>query len=177
MELWDAYDALGRRTGETLVRGEQVPRGRYHLVVHIWYQNEHGDLLVQRRALSRELAPGIWACTGGSAIRGETIEQALVRESNEEMGIDPDVEKSVRVLSYTQVDAITHVFLVPYTGDAKSLRLQEEEVMDAKWISQEELRACIGRPEYFWQYRYLDLLLMYLQENPATGEPAQLSPV
>ena len=61
MEKWDAYDAMGRLTGEVLVRDEPIPEGLYHLVAHIWYRNKKGELLVQRRALSRPLAPGLWA--------------------------------------------------------------------------------------------------------------------
>lgn len=170
MELWDAYDAMGRLTGKTLVRGEEIPEGLYHLVAHIWYRNQEGDLLVQRRALSRELAPGLWACTGGSALRGEDIEAALRRESMEEMGIDPELGGAMRVLSYTTKDAITEVYIVPFDGEISDLRLQEEEVMDAKWMSQEELAECIGRPEKFWQYRYLELLLRFLREHPVRGE-------
>lgn len=172
MELWDAYDAMGRLTGEVLVRGEEIPEGRYHLVAHIWYRNSRGELLVQRRALSRELAPGLWACTGGSATKGEDIELALMRESREEMGIDPDLERSMHALTYTTKDAITRVYVVPWEGDPKSLKLQAEEVMDAKWITRAELEACIGRPEIFWQYRYLDLLIRFLKEHPAKDEPA-----
>lgn len=174
MELWDAYDAMGRKTGGTLVRGEKVPAGLYHLVVHIWYRNKKGELLVQRRALSRAM-PGLWACTGGSALQGEDSEAALLRESREEMGIEPELSRAARVLSYTTADTLTDVYLVPYEGDAAQLRLQEEEVMDAKWISPEELAACIGKDDVFWQYRYLELLMRFLKEHPpcaeAAGEP------
>ena len=32
MELWDAYNEKGERVPGTLVRGEPVPKGLYHLV-------------------------------------------------------------------------------------------------------------------------------------------------
>lgn len=176
MELWDAYDAMGRLTGDVLVRGEEIPKGLYHLVAHIWYRNKKGELLVQRRALSRELAPGLWACTGGSATKGEDIELAILRESEEEMGIRPDLDRSMHIVSYTTKDAYTRVYLVPWDGDTAQLRLQEEEVMDAKWISLEELRGLIGKGDIFWQYRYLDLLVRFLEEHPVQGE-AEGSPV
>ena len=38
-EIWDLYDADGRRTGRTMQRGEEVPEGMYHLCVHIWPVN------------------------------------------------------------------------------------------------------------------------------------------
>lgn len=169
MELWDAYDAMGRKTGEILVRGEKVPAGLYHLVAHIWYRNKKGELLVQRRALERELAPGLWACTGGSATRGEDIEAALIRESREEMGITPDLSSAMHVLSYTTADCYTRVYIVPFDGDVSDLTLQKEEVMDAKWITVQELESLIGKGDVFWQYRYLDLLVRFLREHPVDG--------
>lgn len=165
MEIWDLYDEKGRATGETLVRGEEIPKGRYHLVTHVWYENAKGELLIQRRALRRELMPGAWAATGGSALAGESAEQALMRESEEEMGIRPDAEKSVKILSYLSTDALTDVWLVPYEGEISDLRLQEEEVMDAKWVSLEEFKGYIGKPEAFWQYRYLSMLVRFLDDR------------
>ena len=173
MELWDARDLHGNKTGETLVRGEEVPAGRWHLGVHIWYINAKGELLVQRRSLRKKAAPGLWACSGGSALRGETSEMALVRESEEELGITPDVSRSVRFLSYMSEDCITDVYIVPWEGDAAPLRLQEEEVMDAKWISQEEMRSLIGRETVFWQYRYLELLLRFLRDEYSRVFPVE----
>ena len=173
MELWDAYDLHGRKTGETLVRGQEVPAGRWHLGVHIWYRNREGQLLIQRRSLRKHAAPGLWACSGGSALRGETSEQALVRESEEEMGITPDVSESVRFLTYMSEDCITDVYIVPWEGDAVGLRLQEEEVMDARWVSLEEMRSLIGRDDVFWQYRYLSLLVRFLEEEWQRVRPAE----
>ena len=31
MELWDAYDVRGNSLEHTLIRGEEVPAGEYHL--------------------------------------------------------------------------------------------------------------------------------------------------
>lgn len=165
MEIWDLYDVKGRRTGETIERGLPIPKGRYHLVTHIWYRNEKGELLIQRRAMSRELMPGVWAATGGSALAGETAEQALKRESEEELGISLDPENCVRFLSYIGRDFITDVWMAPYEGDISSLSLQKEEVMDAKWVSPEEFKGYIGDPEAFWQYRYLSMLARYLEDS------------
>lgn len=35
MELWDAYDVRGNSLEHTLIRGEEVPAGEYHLVADI----------------------------------------------------------------------------------------------------------------------------------------------
>ena len=46
-ELWDVYDSQRCRTGRTHRRGDPLPPGEYHLVVHICIFNSRGELLIQ----------------------------------------------------------------------------------------------------------------------------------
>ena len=49
METWDLYDENRRLTGETMVRGEKAPAGRYHLIVDMLFLNSRGETLLQRK--------------------------------------------------------------------------------------------------------------------------------
>ena len=51
VEIWDLYDAQGEKTGKTMIRGEAIPVGFYHIGVHIWPMNDKGELLIQRRSM------------------------------------------------------------------------------------------------------------------------------
>ena len=51
VEIWDLYDAQGEKTGKTMIRGEAIPVGFYHIGVHIWPMNDKGELLIQRRSI------------------------------------------------------------------------------------------------------------------------------
>lgn len=57
MELWDAYDEkLNKIEGMTLVRGEEVPDGVFHLVCEIIVRHTDGTyLLICGSAKSRRL--------------------------------------------------------------------------------------------------------------------------
>ena len=46
MELWDAYDVRGNSLGHTLIRGEEVPAGEYHLVADILVRHADGSFLL-----------------------------------------------------------------------------------------------------------------------------------
>lgn len=49
-----------------------------------------GRILLTRRTETRDM-PGLWEFPGGKREPGETSEQALVRELNEELGIEAQV--------------------------------------------------------------------------------------
>ena len=68
MEIWDAYDADRRKTGGTLIRGEKIPEGCYHLVVEACVMNAAGELLIQRRADDKPLFPVIDQIPGKSGL-------------------------------------------------------------------------------------------------------------
>jgi isopentenyldiphosphate isomerase len=51
--------------------------------------NTGGDILLQKRSLNKDVAPGKWdTSVGGHVDGGETIDEAVRREMKEELGID-----------------------------------------------------------------------------------------
>ncbi|MBI5049882.1 MAG: NUDIX domain-containing protein [Nitrospirae bacterium] len=59
-----------------------------HRVVHALVFNENGDLLLQKRSMNKDVAPGKWdTSVGGHINYAETIEESLKREMEEELGI------------------------------------------------------------------------------------------
>lgn len=139
MELWDLYDECRRPLGRTMIRGQQVPGGCYHLVADALFLNSKGETLLQRRAWEKEILPGMWSVTGGSALAGETMEEGCDREVKEEMGFAPDWNHA-RIL-YSQRGKSYHrdVFLFCQDVSEQDLHLQREEVQDAKWILPEKI--------------------------------------
>ncbi|MFZ2198926.1 MAG: NUDIX domain-containing protein, partial [Thermodesulfovibrionales bacterium] len=59
-----------------------------HRVVHVLVFDKKGRLLLQRRSLNKDVAPGKWdTSVGGHVNPGEDILEAAKREMNEELGI------------------------------------------------------------------------------------------
>ena len=59
-----------------------------HRVVHVLVFNGRGELLLQKRSMNKDVAPGKWdTSVGGHVNAGETIHEALRREMEEELGI------------------------------------------------------------------------------------------
>ena len=165
MEIWDAYDRHGNKLDAKLIRGEPIPEGMYHLAVHAIFCNSKGQLLLQRRSDTKELAPGVWAFTGGSALTGEDSAAACIRETTEEMGFVPDMSDAECVFRLVREDNITDVFIIHTEVGINELVLQPEEVAEAKWFGKAEFLELIADQKRFWGYSYMDSLLDYLEKN------------
>lgn len=59
-----------------------------HRVVHVLIFNEKGELLLQKRSNSKDVAPGKWdTSVGGHVEHGEDLSYAAGREMDEELGV------------------------------------------------------------------------------------------
>ncbi|MBE5799285.1 MAG: NUDIX domain-containing protein [Clostridiales bacterium] len=166
-EIWDLYDASGRRTGRTMLRGEEVPQGMYHLVIHIWPINSRGEFLIQRRAMSVQWKPGLWAVTGGSAITGEDAMTAARRELLEELGYDAKENEIKRIACLRRSNSFCNVFTIKLDCPEESFVLQEEEVSEVKWCDGNKLlRMVEDNMLYNYGDAYFRMLLHYQRTHP-----------
>ena len=143
-ERWDLYDAQGRRTGRTMLRGEEVPAELYHLAVHIWPRNSQGEFLVQRRAPGVQWKPNLWAVTGGSAIAGEDAQTAARRELREEIGYDARDGELEQVACLRRTNSFCGVFSLRIDWPAEQFVLQPEEVSAVQWCDSARLMRMIA---------------------------------
>ena len=88
MEYLDLYYIENDKlTGKTIVRGGEVPEGRYFNVVICYMENSNGEFLIQRASIQKGHK---CSSTGGHVQAGQTLNEAMVREIKEEIGIDKE---------------------------------------------------------------------------------------
>ena len=140
MEKWDAYnESMNRIEGMTLVRGEPIPNGCFHLVCEILVRHTDGSYLLMQRD-TRKPFGGLWeASAGGSAIQGESPRECAIRELEEETGIRATEMAEVGKLLHYGYKSYVVDFLCITDVDKDSIRLQEGETIAYKWISGKEL--------------------------------------
>lgn len=140
MELWDAYDVrFNKIAGKTLVRGEPIPQGLYHLVCDVIVKHTDGAWLLMRRD-PRKHYGGLWEATaGGSALAGEGPLECAMRELREETGIVSADLTQVGTVIAPENCTIYVEFLCVTDWDKGAVTLQEGETVDFQWVSREKL--------------------------------------
>ena len=150
MEKWDLYTKYREKTGKVQIRGEQIPKDFYHLVVHVWIRNRKGEYLISQRSGSRPTFPLMWECVGGSVLMGESSIDGALREAKEEVGLDLKPENGK--LLFTKLrgtddkygskkfNDIMDVWLFEYDGDLHLEDATTDEVADCRWMTVSEIR-------------------------------------
>lgn len=143
-EIWDVYDKNGKKTGRTMERG--IPKeGDYMLCVHMYLFNSKGEVLIQKRSKNKESHPGEWDITGGAALLGESGEDAVIRETSEEIGIHLSGDELYYVGRTIKTGRIIDVFFARKDFEISDCHIQNEEVDEIKFVSCHELLSNVLR--------------------------------
>ena len=157
-EIFDVVDERDRVIG--LVSRAQTHRdGLLHRAVHVFASNADGFFFLQRRSLDKESAPGLWSSScSGHVDSGETYKQAALRELVEEIGLTLGPAELCLRLSISPCRATEKEFVRLYSCKAPStLRPDPVEVIDSRWMAEEDLRAWIHREPKAFSPSFLHL--------------------
>ena len=166
MEKRDLYDENRVLTGETIYKGEEIPNGKYIVVVLVYIQNSDGKFLIQKRSQRKN---GLLATTGGHPKSGEDSIQGIISEVKEEIGID--IPKENLVLYYHNRSDESQVFWDDYyikmdIPDISKLKLQEDEVESVCWMTADEIKQAMKDSNFFINhYEEFEILLDWLNNN------------
>lgn len=140
MERWDAYDENFRRMeGVSLVRGEPIPAGAYHLVCEVLVRHIDGSCLLMQRD-PRKHYGGLWEATaGGSALRGEPPLDCARRELREETGIRAEELQELGRVRSGNTHYVEFLCVMDWPKDG--VTLQEGETVAYRWVSRTEFRS------------------------------------
>lgn len=142
MEKWDLYDQSGNFVDKQIKRGDKIPVGYFHRVVHIWIINENQEYLIQKRADHLSWFAGRWSTTTGSVQAGQIdyLEEAY-RELEEELGLNNtqvDIEYLSDLIIGQSYVSVFRGFLPGYK--LENIKLNEE-VSDVKWMKKSKIMS------------------------------------
>ncbi len=155
--------------------------GTLHRAFSVLVFDPSGRLLLQRRALGKYHAPGLWANTCCSHPRpGEAVEAAAHRKLRQELGFDCPLTESFAFLYSAELGSgmsereFDHVLLGSFAGTPTP---NPEEVSETRWVALPELYRAVSlnAPEYAPWFK---IILVQLAQAPerlpaaARGPPA-----
>jgi isopentenyl-diphosphate delta-isomerase type 1 len=116
-----------------------------HRVVHVLVFNAGDELLLQKRSLQKDVAPGKWdTSVGGHMAPGETVEAAAIREMEEELGLPPD--NLTRLYTYTHSNSYESEMVVTFrTLHNGPFTCNPVEIDEIRFWRIDEIRQQLGR--------------------------------
>lgn len=87
-EYIDIVTREGKQTGKSALKSVIHQKGYYHNTVHIWFYTLKGEILLSQRSAKKIICPLLWdVSVAGHIDAGESILQAAIRETKEEIGL------------------------------------------------------------------------------------------
>ncbi len=147
-EYFDVLTKEGEFTGKIESRDKCHKEGLWHKAVALYIINSKDQVLLQKRSANKKLWPNLWDITaGGHVLAGEFGFQSVIREVKEEIGIDINKNDTLfigaSISTNIKGDIINNhyneYYIVNKDIDVDDLKLQTEEVSDAKWFDKEDI--------------------------------------
>jgi len=180
-EFIDILTAEGLPTGNTALKSEAHKKGWFHATAHIWFFTTDHQILLQKRALTKKVFPGIWDISvAGHIGAGEKILQGAKREILEEIGLELQEKDLIKIgtrihqVSHSngiQDNEHHHVFIAELKTSIEKLTLQKEEVADIKLWDLKILKETknienVLLPRFHDYYCFVyDQIELYLKSN------------
>ena len=161
IEYRDLYDENKQVTGKTFIKGEQVPKGYYYLVVTIVIKN-NDKYLIQKRV---ERKGGKWALTGGHPKAGETSLEGIREEVKEELGIDITNDNPILFKTITHNDQFFDLYYLEKDIKLNDIKIQKEEVADVCYATKDEIIKMHNENKFHeGHYKMFEEYLKYIGE-------------
>lgn len=179
MEYLNVCNKYGEKTNEIIERSEAHKNGICHRVIHLWILNSNDELLIQQRSANKDAGANLWyVSVGGHIEASENIENTLIRETKEELGLDIShlVDSIVYLYTFTEYtvendgnyidNEIYDVFVLKTDFDINQITMQAEEVQAVKYIKYDDFKKIvINKDKSFWQHKVgYKMLLIALDE-------------
>ena len=137
-EWVDILDEARNPPGTTALKSEAHRKGLFHPTIHVWFYTSDQRLLLQQRGKSKKSFPLLWdVSVAGHVSAGESIIEAAIRETEEEIGLSINADDLEKIGVYKAVHRhgpeyldceYHHTFISLLNVPLHKLRKQNSEV-------------------------------------------------
>ena len=110
------------------------------IAVKAMIENHDGNFLLIKRSDYSQHATNEWDIPGGRIDPGEDPFVALVRECQEEVGMDVVIEKPIGVSHFTRDDGQMIVMIIFYCRSVGHEAVLSEEHSDYQWVDKVQVK-------------------------------------
>ncbi len=153
-EFIDIVTKQGAPTGKSVPKSIIHKEGHYHNTAHVWFYTNNGGILLSQRSAKKIICPLLWdVSVAGHVDSGETIPQASIRETKEEIGLSIAEDDLYRIGVFecfqTYENGIIdnefhHTFISELKVSLSDLTPQLEEVEALKLVSINDFNQLIN---------------------------------
>ncbi len=120
--------------------------GVLHPVVHLHVLDRLGRIYLQKRSMNKKCQPGKWdTAVGGHVDYGETVQEALMRETQEELGFNRFNPIAIKNYVFEFGSDREMVFVFAAVGNAFPIRPNPEEIEEGRFWTPEEIDEAMGK--------------------------------
>ncbi len=144
MELIQIVDENGNFTGQIIDKEEAHDKNLLHNEVAAFIINDKEQVLLQKRSANKRFNPNKWALCAGHVDAHESLENAILREIKEEVGLDISIDDLHQLgeREFTIRDSnshITYFYYIRSNLNEKDFIIQKEELSEVKWFDIDEV--------------------------------------
>ncbi|MFD2824716.1 NUDIX domain-containing protein [Lacinutrix iliipiscaria] len=157
IELLDIITSDGFPTGNSELKSLIHAKGYYHNTAHVWLYTKAGEILLAQRSALKAICPLLWdVSVAGHVDAGETIKQAAIRETQEEIGLLVNEEHLEKIGVFPcfqtydngiQDNEFHHTFIAELVQDISQLTPQKNEVEELKLVRFNEFENLLHHSE------------------------------
>lgn len=153
-EIFPLVDLNGNVIGKATRKECHSGSFYLHPVVHLHVFNKDGELYLQKRSNDKDIQPGKWdTSVGGHVDFGEKLEDALLREASEELGIvkcDPVFAFRYDFRSDKEYELV-NTFITFYNG---AIIPDQKEISEGRFWEVSEILSSIGKSIFTPNFEY-----------------------
>ena len=156
-EIFDVVDEEDNIVGKA-ERSKVHSSGLIHRSVFFFVFNEKNEILVNKRSRTKEFYPGYYSIAlGGHLNSGESYEQAVIREAEEELGISEAKPVFIKFFKRRkeEKDKENVKLYAFFINSKEKLKIDKSEISEAFFTSLEEVKKLMEKEKFIPDTVYL----------------------
>ena len=176
-EIFPVVDEEGNKIGEAPRKVCHDGKSMLlHPVVHIHLFNPKGELFLQKRSMLKDIQPGKWdTSVGGHISPGESVEKALAREAEEELGLR-NLDKISLGRYIWESERERELVYVHYSESDEFPSVNRSEIDEGKFWKLADIEKHLGQGLFTtnFEYEFGLILLPWLRNKKAMSRTVKI---